>query len=70
MRNTPKVYLVRAGRYGEDEDNVLENNRAIIGFAEIPSLERVEDYDAVAKVVRETLPGRTATSPGSYWRSG
>ena len=68
MRNTPKVYLVRAGRYGEDEDNVLENNRAIIGFAEIPSLERVEDYDAVAKVVRETLPGRKPRAIGNFAR--
>ena len=66
MRNTPKVYLVRAGRYGEDEDNVLENNRAIIGFKEIPSLEQAEDYNAVAKVVRETLPDHNPRAIGNF----
>ncbi len=29
MSDQDKVYLVRAGRNGEDEEYVLENNRAI-----------------------------------------
>ena len=57
MKETPKVYLARAGRNGEDEDNALENNLAIIGFREVPSLEDARDYDAVAKLVNDALPG-------------
>ena len=34
----PKVYLVRGGRSGEDEEYVIQNNLAIIGFHEVPSL--------------------------------
>ena len=32
MKNKPKVYLIRAGRNGEDEECALENNLAVIGF--------------------------------------
>jgi len=45
MSNQDKVYLVRAGRNGEDEEYVLENNRAIIGWQDVPSLEGAKDYD-------------------------
>ena len=38
MKEAPKVYLARAGKNGEDEDYALENNLAIIGFQNIPSL--------------------------------
>ena len=38
MKEAPKVYLARAGRNGEDEDCALENNLAVIGFLEVPSL--------------------------------
>ena len=33
-----KVYLVRGGRFGEDEDYALENGLAIISFRDFPSL--------------------------------
>ena len=56
MKETPKVYLARAGRNGEDEDDALENNRAIIGFRDVPSLEDARDYDAVATLVNDALP--------------
>ena len=53
----PKVYLARAGRYGEDEDLALEDNLAIIGFHDVPSLDGLADYDAVAKLERVNTNG-------------
>ena len=38
MSKNPKVFLVRAGQSGEDEDRVLEGNIAILGYREVPSL--------------------------------
>ena len=66
MNDTPKVYLVRAGRNGEDEEVALENNLAIIGFDEIPSLEEAGDYDAVAKIVGEALPQSKPRAIGNF----
>ena len=55
MKNVPKLYLVRAGRNGEDEEFALENSLAIIDFREIPSLEGATDDDAIFKLVSDTL---------------
>lgn len=68
MSDLPRVYLVRAGRNGEDEDSALENNLAIIGFLEIPSLEETKDYDAVAKLVNEALPDRKPGAINNFAR--
>ena len=57
MKEQPKVYLVRAGRNGEDEDYVLTNDLAIIGFREIPSSEEAKDYDEIFKLVNDAYPG-------------
>ena len=35
VNHEKKIYLVRAGRVGQDEDRALEDNIAIIGFIEI-----------------------------------
>lgn len=56
MKKTPKLYLARAGRNGEDEELALENNLAIYDFREIPSLDGLKDYDAVAALVSDTFP--------------
>ena len=56
MKNKPKVYLIRAGRNGEDEECALENNLAVIGFQDVLSLEAAKDYDAVVKLVKDALP--------------
>jgi predicted Mrr-cat superfamily restriction endonuclease len=39
-----RVFLVRAGGDGEDEQYAIENGVAIIGFQEVPSLGGVNDY--------------------------
>ena len=56
MTDAPKVYLVRAGRNGEDEDYALTHNLAIIGFQNVPSLEGAKGYDE----------GSRPREPGSY----
>jgi restriction system protein len=62
----PKVWLARAGRTGADEEYALENSMAIIGFREIPSLEGVPDYDSIAKLVAESLPGSKNRKVGNF----
>ena len=66
MKDEPKVYLARAGRNGEDEDYALENSLAIIGFEKVPSLEGARDYDAVANLVKDGLPGRKPRALGNF----
>ncbi len=65
MSESPTVYLARAGRNGEAEDNALENCRAIVGFQEFPSLEQARNYAAVEEIVnRVYIQGpRKQTSP-------
>ena len=68
IKEAPKVYLARAGKNGEDEDYALENNLAIIGFQDIPSLENAKNYDAVTKRVSDALPGRSPHAIGNIAR--
>ena len=64
-----QLYLARAGRNGEDEDLVLENNLAIIGFREIKRpLDELQDYDAVAKCVSDAFPDASRSSLGNITR--
>ena len=60
------VYLARAGKNGEDEDYVLENNLAMIGYEAVPSLERAKDYDAVVKLVKDALPNEKPRALGNF----
>ena len=66
MTDAPKVYLVRAGRNGEDEDYALMHNLAIIGFQNVPSLEGTKGYDEVANLVSEALPDRKPRAVGNF----
>ena len=49
----PKVYLNRAGKYGEDEEYALENGLTIIGQREYSSLDDCKTLDDVDKLVRK-----------------
>ena len=66
MKKAPKLYLTRAGRNGEDEDVALENNLAIIDFRDIPSLDGLQDYDAVAKHVSDAIPDEKPRRRGNF----
>ena len=67
----PKVFVVRAGANGEDEDYALENGLAIIGFREYGPLDHAKDYKELLNQVSSELPGlkpRAATNfAGQLW---
>lgn len=71
MPDEPKVYLVRAGKSGEDEDRALENNIAIVGFQDVPSLATATDYESVHAIVSraypEALPRAVGNFSGQLW---
>ena len=66
MNEPAKIYLVRAGKHGEDESYVLENDLAVIGFQEIPSLANAKNYDDVSKIVARALPGEKPRLIGNF----
>lgn len=59
------VWLVRAGRKGEGEAACLDLGMAIIGFNAVPSLEGVEDWDALRQLVSESDPTASANKVGN-----
>ena len=61
-----KVYLVRSGRFGEDEDYALENGLAIIGFRDFPSLANLDDYPAVFNLVTNAQPELKTRQAGNF----
>lgn len=65
MSQTLKVYLTRGGKFGEDEEVALDNNLAIIGFVDIPSLESAKDYGALYKHVEAHMPGARPRAVGN-----
>lgn len=66
MENKPRVFVVRAGGGGEDEEYALDHNVAVIGFREYPSLEGVKNYDEILKIVRRTTPEEKARTLGNW----
>lgn len=62
----PRVFLVRAGRNGEDEEYVLEHNLAVIGFIEVPALDRAANFDAILELVNASYPGIRSRAAGNY----
>ena len=65
MNESPRVYLVRAGKHGEDEDYVLENNLAMIGFLEVPSVEEATSFKEILGLTKDALPGKTPRAHGN-----
>lgn len=56
VKSDAKVWLVRAGRHGEDEDTALDNGLAIIGFREIEDLNKYKSINDIQKALKEKLP--------------
>ena len=59
------VWLVRAGKDGEDEASSLESSRAIVGFRELPDLTAVTDWDEFRSVVATTFPSASQNRVGN-----
>ncbi|MBE3143882.1 MAG: restriction endonuclease [Planctomycetes bacterium] len=61
-----RVFVVRAGANGEDEDYALEHGLAIIGFKEWGALDRASDYESMVKIVSSERPDLKPRSAANY----
>lgn len=65
------VWVVRAGRGGEDEDWNLSQGRAGVGFAEVASLQDCHSREDIRALVDATFPndppGRRSTAAAQLW---
>lgn len=50
------IWLVRAGRHGEQEDAALAKGIAVIGWEELPDLSRVNTKEELAQLMKGTYP--------------
>ena len=53
------LWLVRAGKHGEDEEAALEKGLAIIGWREVPDVSKVKTYEDMKTIHAETFPDWT-----------
>jgi len=65
------VWLVRAGRRGEQEQIAIANNLVTIGWNELPDLADVPSRDVLADLYPEknpdASPKKTANHVGQVW---
>jgi restriction system protein len=52
-----RAWLVRAGRYGEDEVLALDAGLVVIGWSELPDLGPLSSREDLLDLLRETYPG-------------
>ncbi|TSA50182.1 restriction endonuclease [archaeon] len=50
------LWMVRGGRYGQQEELALDNSITCIGFSEVADLSSSKNYELVVEVVREAYP--------------
>jgi restriction system protein len=62
----PRVFLVRAGADGVDEEYALENGLAIIGFRDFGNLEGARSFEEVLSIVNAARPDLTPRPAGNY----
>ncbi len=71
MSETAKVYLARAGDSGQDEEFVLDNSIAVIGFTDIPDLKTAKSYEDVSKIISavrpDAKPRAIGNASGQLW---
>ena len=65
------LWLVRAGRYGEQENGALEHGVATIGWNELPDLSSIKSREALRTLYEKTNQGfkkmRIANEVGQIW---
>lgn len=65
------VWLVRAGRHGQDEDLALQTGNAIVGYRELPDLSAIQTrdqlHDLFRKAFPEANPNRITNYVGQMW---
>lgn len=65
MSSSRKVFLVRAGSAGEDEEFAIENSLLVVGFKEVPSLSEAKNYADVFAVVSQAMNGAKPRAVGN-----
>jgi len=53
--------MVRAGRYGEQENTVIENNIVAIGWNELSDLSKVKNKDELKNLYKKAYPDEKQT---------
>lgn len=66
MSADPRVFVVRAGGAGEDEEFVLENDLAVIGFNDYPSFEKAAEYADVFAIISKASPDMKPRAKGNH----
>jgi restriction system protein len=66
MKEQTKVYLIRAGSDGQDEEYVLDNNIAVIGYRDIPSLAAIKSYEDIFKIITTARLDLKPRAAGNY----
>jgi restriction system protein len=65
------VWLVRAGKNGEQENFALENGLAVIGWDELPDLAQIDTRDKLTDLMQQTYPDEgkmtLANHVGQVW---
>ena len=66
------LWLVRAGRYGEQEQGALERNVVTIGWDELPDLSKIKTKEALTQLYTKVYPDAKkmeyANKIGQVWR--
>ncbi len=60
------VWLVRAGRRGEQEQIALDNNIIAVGWNDLPDLSGIKSREALAKLYREVCPDASANKVANH----
>lgn len=60
------VWLVRAGRNGEDEASCLDASLAIIGFRDVPDLSASTEWETIREVVANAIPAASQKAVGNF----
>ena len=66
------LWLVRAGRHGEQEQGALDNSVVTIGWNELPDLSKLKDKNELTKLYVQIHPkakkNQIANEVGQVWR--
>src|SRR3989338_11449170 len=65
------LWMVRAGKYGEQEAAVLENSVIAIGWEDLGDLSRIKSSEELEEIVKQTWPDNSpksmANQVGQIW---
>ena len=72
MGHSMPLWMVRAGRHGEQEQTAIDNGFVTIGWNELPNLSRIRTKDELKKIYNDVYPGEKkmtiANEVGQIWR--